>query len=119
MNWFLTAAAASATTGTTAADPAAQGNGLMVFLVQSVGPIILLFGLMYVLMIMPQKKKEKKAREMINAAIVGDKVLSIGGICGKIVNIKDDEFTIETGNERTKVTVKKWAIKEVEKPISE
>jgi preprotein translocase subunit YajC len=118
MNWFLTAAAASATTGTTAADPAAQGNGLMVFLVQF-GPIILLFGLMYVLMIMPQKKKEKKAREMINAAIVGDKVLSIGGICGKIVNIKDDEFTIETGNERTKVTVKKWAIKEVEKPISE
>jgi preprotein translocase subunit YajC len=117
MNWLLTAFAESATTST-AADPAASGNGILVFLVQF-GPILLLFGLMYVLMIMPQRKKEKKAREMIDAAIVGDKVISIGGICGKIVNIKDDEFTIETGNERTKVTVKKWAIKEVEKPISE
>lgn len=71
------------------------------------------------ILILPQRKKEKKTREMINQAIVGDKVISIGGISGKIINIKDDEFTIETGNERTKVTVKKWAIKEVEKPISE
>lgn len=118
MNWILTAFAESATAGTTATDPTASGNGIMVFLVQF-GPIILLFGLMYVLLIMPQKKKEKKTREMIDAAIVGDKVISIGGICGKVVNIKDDEFTIETGNERTKVTVKKWAVKEVEKPISE
>lgn len=117
MNWLLTAFAESAT-ASPAADPAAQGNGIMVFLVQF-GPIILLFGLMYVLMIMPQKKREKKTREMIDAAIVGDKVISIGGVCGKIVNIKDDEITIETGNERTKVTVKKWAIKEVDKPISE
>mgnify|MGYP000978416111 CR=1 FL=1 len=116
MNWLLTAFAESATTGTT--DPTATGNGFLVFLVQF-GPILLLFGLMYVLMILPQRKKEKKTREMIDAAIVGDKVVSIGGICGKIVNIKDDEFTIETGNERTKVTVKKWAIKEVDKPISE
>ena len=51
---------------------------------------------------------------MINQAIVGDKVISIGGISGKIINIKDDEFTIESGNERTKITVKKWAVKEVE-----
>ena len=43
---------------------------------------------------------------MINNAIVGDKVITIGGIAGKIVNIKDDEFTIETGVERTKITVK-------------
>ena len=56
---------------------------------------------------------------MINNAIVGDKVITIGGIAGKIVNIKDDEFTIETGVERTKIIVKKWSIKEVDKPISE
>lgn len=114
MNWLLTAFAESATTAT---DPT-QGNNLLVFLVQF-GPIILLFGLMYVFLILPQKKREKKDREMRESAIVGDKVVSIGGICGKIVNIKDDEITIETGNERTKVTLKKWAIKEVDKPISE
>ncbi len=112
MNWLLTAFAEG-----TAGDVPAEGNILM-FLVQF-GPIILLFGLMYVILILPQKRKEKKTREMINQAIVGDKVVSIGGISGKIINVKDDEFTIESGNERTKVTVKKWAIKEVDKPISE
>lgn len=116
MNWLLTAFAES-TASAPVGDVPVEGN-LMMFLVQF-GPIILLFGLMYVILIMPQRKKEKKTREMINQAIVGDKVVSIGGVSGKIVNIKDDEFTIETGNERTKVTLKKWAIKEVDKPISE
>ena len=114
MNLLLTAFAEGAATDT--AEMA--GVGWLAFLVQF-GPLILLFGLMYVILILPQRKKEKKTREMINQAIVGDKVISIGGISGKIINIKDDEFTIETVNERTKVTVKKWAIKEVEKPISE
>jgi len=114
MNWLITAFAE----GATATGEIPEGNNLMLLLVQF-GPLILLFGLMYVILILPQKKKEKKARQLIDQAIVGDKVTSIGGITGKIINIKDDEFTIESGNERTKITVKKWAIKEVDKPISE
>lgn len=115
MNWLITAFAEGvAATG----EAAPEGNNIMMFLIQF-GPIILLFGLMYVILILPQKKKEKKAREMISQAIVGDKVVSIGGVIGKIVNIKDDEFTIESGSERTKITVKRWAIKEVDKPLSE
>jgi len=113
MNWLLTAFAEGV-----GGEVPVEGNNLLLFLVQF-GPLILLFGLMYLILILPQKKKEKKAREMIDQAIVGDKVVSIGGITGKIINIKDDEFTIESGNERTKITVKKWAIKEVDKPISE
>jgi len=115
MNWLLTAFAEGATT---TAGEIPEGNNLLLFLVQF-GPLILLFGLMYLILIVPQKKREKKTREMIDQAIVGDKVITIGGICGKIINIKDDEFTIESGNERTKITVKKWSIKEVDKPISE
>ena len=95
MNLLLTAFAEGAATDT--AEMA--GGGWLAFLVQF-GPLILLFGLMYVILILPQRKKEKKTREMINQAIVGDKVISIGGISGKIINIKDDEFTIETGNEQ-------------------
>ncbi len=114
MNWLITAFAE----GAAATGEIPEGNSLMLFLIQF-GPLILLFGLMYVILILPQKKKEKKARQLIDQAIVGDKVISIGGITGKIINIKDDEFTIESGNERTKITVKKWAIKEVDKPISE
>ncbi|MGI6084915.1 MAG: preprotein translocase subunit YajC [Acetivibrionales bacterium] len=79
--------------------------------------LIIPLGLMYVIMILPQKKKEKKLRETINSAIVGDQVITIGGIVGKIINIKDDEITFETSVERSKLTVKKWAIKDIIKPI--
>ena len=72
---------------------------------------------MYVMLILPQKKKEKKTKEMLNSLQVGWDVTSIGGITGKIVNIKDDEITIETSVEKTKIVVKRWAIKDVVKPV--
>ena len=74
---------------------------------------------MYFLAILPQKKREKQLQDTINNAIVGDQIVTIGGISGKIVNIKDDEITFETSVERTKMTIKKWSVKEVIKPISE
>lgn len=83
----------------------------------SILPMILLFVVMYLILILPQKKREKKAREMLNALKVGDKVTTIGGIAGKILNIKDDEVTVETSVEKTQINFKKWAVKEVEKPI--
>lgn len=113
MNWLLTAFAESA-----AGTEVPEVNSFYLFLIQF-GPLILIFVLMYFILIRPQRKKEKQTRDMINNAIVGDRVITIGGITGKIINIKDDEFTIESGNERTKITIKKWAVKEVIKPISE
>ena len=56
----------------------------------------------YFILIRPQRKKEKKLREMIAALKVGDEVASIGGIHGKIVRIKDDVFVLETGVGTTK-----------------
>ncbi|HOQ75802.1 MAG TPA: preprotein translocase subunit YajC [Thermoclostridium sp.] len=73
--------------------------------------------LMYVILIVPQRRRDKKMRDLINSAIVGDEIVTIGGLCGKIVNIKDDEITFESSIERTKITIKKWGIKEVKKPI--
>jgi preprotein translocase subunit YajC len=81
--------------------------------------IIVPLVLMYFLAILPQKKREKQLQDTINNAIVGDQIVTIGGISGKIVNIKDDEITFETSVERTKMTIKKWSVKEVIKPISE
>jgi preprotein translocase subunit YajC len=88
------------------------GGGLSLFL-----PFIILIAAMYLLIFLPQKRREKKTREMLNALEVGDKIVSIGGIAGKIVNIKDDEVTIETSVEKTQVIFKKWAVKEVEKQV--
>ena len=73
--------------------------------------------LMYLILIVPQRRRDKKMRELINSTIVGDEIVTIGGLCGKIVNIKDDEVTFESSIERTKVTIKKWGIKEVKKPV--
>ncbi len=86
-------------------------------LVGFVLPMVLVFGLMYVMLILPQKRKEKKTKELLNSLQVGWDVTSIGGICGKIVNIKDDEITIETSVEKTKIVVKRWAVKDVVKPV--
>ena len=82
-------------------------------------PLILMFGLMWLLMIRPQKKKEKALRELINAMTVGDQVLTIGGVVGRIVNLRDDEVTISTSVANTLVTFKKSAISSVSKPVSE
>jgi preprotein translocase subunit YajC len=82
-------------------------------------PLALMFGLMYLLLIRPQKKKEKKLKEQINSMIVGDNVVTIGGLVGRVVNIKDDEVTISTSVANTLVTFKKSAVNTVIKPISE
>ncbi len=89
----------------------------MAGLIQFVIPLVFLFGLMYFMMIRPQKKKEKKTKELLDSLQVGWAVTTIGGICGKIVNIKDDEITIESSIEKTKILVKRWSVKEVIKPI--
>ena len=81
--------------------------------------IYLLFfvALMYFMIFLPQKKREKKTREMLGALQVGSIITSIGGLTGKIINIKDDEVTVETSIERTQVVLKKWAVKDIEKSI--
>jgi len=80
-------------------------------------PMIAIFVVMYLVLIIPQRKREKKTREMLAALKQGDAVVSIGGIKGKIINIKDDDITVETSVERTQIVFKRWAIKEVEKPV--
>lgn len=86
-------------------------------LITFVAPMVILFGLMYLMILRPQKKKEKKTKELLDSLQVGWSVITIGGICGKIVNIKDDEITIESGIEKTKILVKRWSVKDVIKPV--
>jgi len=115
MNLFLTLLAEAAAE----ADPNATGADLTgASSIYSILILIVPLVLMYLILIVPQKRRDKKMRDLINSAIVGDEIVTIGGLCGKIVNIKDDEITFESSIERTKVTVKKWAIKEVKKPVS-
>lgn len=73
------------------------------------------FGLMYFLIIRPQKKKTKQMTELRNSVQSGDSVVTIGGIVGKVLNVKEDEIVLEVGAARTKLTFKKWAISTIDK----
>ena len=84
--------------------------------------IVIMFAIMYFLIIRPQKKKEKETKAMLDALKVGDKVVTIGGICGKISKIKDSYVFIETGNigtenEKSVIKMERSAIKSVEQKI--
>lgn len=81
-------------------------------------PLILLVVVFYFLLIRPQQKRDKETRQMLEALKVGDNITTIGGIYGKIVSIKDEVLTVETGADKTKLIIARWAVKEVEKPES-
>jgi preprotein translocase subunit YajC len=116
---FSFARFAVAASETTAAPSSATGGMDLNSILGLVVPLALMFGLMWLLLIRPQKKKEKALRAQISAMVVGDTVVTIGGVVGKIVNIKDDEVTVSTSVANTLMTFKKSAINTIQKPISE
>ena len=77
--------------------------------------IIIMIVVFYFLFIRPQRKQDKKSKDMRSSLEVGDGVTTIGGIVGRVVSIKDDTFLLETGSDRTKIRFQKFAIQDVEK----
>ena len=74
------------------------------------------FGALYFIFFRPNNKKKKKEAEMKKNAAVGDEITTIGGICGRIVAVKEetDSIVIETGTDRAKLRIKRWAIGSVD-----
>ena len=68
----------------------------------------------YFLLIRPQKKKDKKVKEMLAALKNGDRVCTIGGIYGTITSIKDDTIELSVGRDNVKLVFARWAIRNVE-----
>lgn len=88
-------------------------NGLLVILVQML-PLLLVLVVMYFILIRPQRKKEKKVQEMRNNLQVGDEVTTAGGIIGRVVSLREDTLVIETGSDRSKIRIKRWAVQSCE-----
>ncbi len=89
------------------ATSTATGSG------SSIGMIVLLVVMgagMYFLMIRPQRKQQKKDQEMRESTQVGDEITTIGGIMGRVVTVKEDSLIIETGADRNKMKIARWAI---------
>ncbi len=71
---------------------------------------VIMFAVLYFLMIRPQKKQEAEKKEMIKNVKVGDNIVTIGGIQGKVIVAKEDFVTIETSSSNTKIEISRWAI---------
>lgn len=76
---------------------------------QQFGPIILIFAIFYFLIIRPQQKRERERKNMLDNLQEGDEIITIGGIFGRILNIKDDVVTLEVGD-KVKIKVTRSAI---------
>ena len=77
--------------------------------------LALMLVLLYFMIYRPQKKQEKKDAAMRAALEIGDQVVTIGGIVGRVVAIKEDTFVLETGSDRVNIRFTKNAISSVEK----
>ncbi len=71
------------------------------------------FAAMYFLLIRPQKKKEKQIADMRSSLQVGDEIITIGGICGKVIKTKDDSIVIQVGADKVKFEMMRWAVSSV------
>ena len=92
------------------ATTSATGSGSsMIFM------LVAMFAIFYFLIIRPENKKKKKTEDMRSSLSLGDGITTIGGITGKIVQITEDTITFETGEDRVRIQVKKWAISTTDK----
>ena len=87
----------------TTANGTGGGIGMIIMMVA-------LFAIMYFMMIRPQKKRQKEEQTMRDNIQVGDEITTIGGIIGRVVTVKDDSLIIETGADRNKMKIARWAV---------
>ena len=98
-----------------AAAPAEMGLAeSFIGILFSLLPLIAMFAIMYFLMIRPEKKRKKKEQEMLAALKHGDRICTIGGIYGTIINIKDDTITLAVGKDNLSMVIARWGVRSVE-----
>ncbi len=98
MHYLLTAA-------TTAEETSSVWDSVISF-----APIVIILIVFYFMLIRPQQKKDKEDKAMRENLEIGDEIVTIGGIIGLVVSIKDDTVVIETGSDRSKVRILKSAV---------
>ncbi len=76
---------------------------------------VVILAVFYFLLLRPEQKRKKQAEEMRNSLKLGDEITTIGGIIGIIVDLTDNTVTIETSEDRVRVTLARWAISSIGK----
>ncbi len=99
MNLNFLALAAGQTTGAGGMG----GIGMIIYLV-------VIFGAMWLFIFRPQRKKQKEEKKMRENLQVGDEIITIGGIHGRVVSLKEDTMVIESLSDHSKLTFSRWAL---------
>ena len=96
------------------ADAEMSGGQMFIATLLQMSPILIMVLVMYFLMIRPERKRRKKEKAMLDALKRGDRICTIGGIYGTIMDIKDDTITLSVGRDNMSMVVARWAIRSVE-----
>ena len=72
--------------------------------------LVVMMVLFYFMLIRPENKRKKEAEQMRSAVKTGDKITTIGGIVGTVVNVKENNLVIETGADQVRIEIAKWAM---------
>lgn len=86
-------------------------------LIRNFFPLIMvavLFAMYYFMLLRPTKKRDTELKKMRDSLQAGDRVITIGGIVGRIISTKEETVVIETGADKTKLQFTKWAISQKE-----
>lgn len=111
----LTAALAeTAPQAAPAAQAAAETPSTAAAMISTMLPMVLIFVVFYFMLIRPQRKKDKKIKEMLDALKVGDRICTIGGIYGTVSGIKDETVYLKVGEQETPMVIARWAVRTVE-----
>ena len=89
-----------------------QGSGNFLL---SLLPILLIFGVFYLLLIRPQQKKQKAHMEMLNMLQKGDKIITSGGLKGTVVGVKENEVVVRIAKEVTVEVEKSYITRKEER----
>lgn len=93
--------------------PAGEPNATAA-MIQMLLPMALIVVVFYFMLIRPQKKKDKKVKDMLSNIKVGDRIVTIGGIYGTITGLRDDNVILSVGTTNTPMVLARWAIRNVE-----
>ena len=72
--------------------------------------LVLFIAVFYFMILRPESKKKKEQEQLRNSLRKGDKITTIGGICGKIVSISEDKIVIETSDDQVRMELEKWSV---------
>lgn len=104
-NWLTLADTAN----TSSTNNTGSTSGSVIYMVVM---LAIMIGAMYLFIIRPQKKKEKEDKKMRENLQVGDEILTIGGIYGRVISLKEDSIVIESKSDHSKMTIARWAMQQ-------